>query len=150
MDFLKEQGLINTSKKYEEIYILLKEKYDISYDQLFTLCAVIGFKNNKVIKIDSKGREFRGSYLKRTNRASLYSIILNDGKLGKRIDSFEENEYQKKCVRKLEEYAEGGMEILTTEVFKGKWGANKLDEKYDEYIIDIISYVYSESLEVPF
>ena len=78
MDFLRDQGLIYTSKKYEEIYILLKERYDISYDQLFTLCAVVGFKNNRALERESRGREFRGSYLKRDNKASLYSIILND------------------------------------------------------------------------
>lgn len=150
MDFLRDQGLIYTSKKYEEIYKLLKEKYDISYDQLFTLCAAIGFKNNRFLEIGEKGREFRGSYLKRDNRASLYSIILNDETLGRQIDSFDKSEYQKECVKKLEKYAEGGMEILVEEVFRGKWGTNKLDERYDEYIIDIISYVYENSMEFPF
>ncbi|ERK30518.1 hypothetical protein [Clostridium intestinale] len=150
MDFLREQGLIFTSKKYEGVYISLNERYDISYDQLFTLCAVIGFKNNRYLEIESKGRQFRGSYLKMDSRASLYSIILNDTDFGKQIDSFENNEYQKKCTKKLEKYAEGGMEILVEEVFRGKWGTNKLDERYDEYIIDIISYVYEKSGDLPF
>ncbi|EJP6473040.1 hypothetical protein NHI66_002359 [Clostridium botulinum] len=150
MDFLRHQGLIYTSKKYEEIYIFLKERYDISYDQLFTLCAVVGFKNNRALERESRGREFRGSYLKRDNKASLYSIILNDEDLGKQIDSFEKSEYQKECIKKLEKYAEGGMEILVEEVFRGKWGRNKLAERYDEYIIDIISYVYENSIELPF
>lgn len=150
MDFLREQGLIYTSKKYEEIYIFLKERYDISYDQLFTLCAVVGFKNNRASERESRGREFRGSYLKRDNKASLYSIILSDEDLGKQIDSFDKNEYQKECIKKLEKYAEGGMEILVEEVFRGKWGASKLDERYDEYIIDIISYIYEKSIELPF
>ena len=150
MDFLRDQGLIYTSKKYEEIYIFLKERYDISYDQLFTLCAVVGFKNNRSLERESRGREFRGSYLKRDNKASLCSIILNDEDLGKQIDSFEKSEYQKECIKKLEKYAEGGMGILVEEVFRGKWGTNKLDERYDEYIIDIISYVYENSIELPF
>lgn len=150
MDFLREQGLIYTSKKYEEIYIFLKDRYDISYDQTFTLCAAIGFKNNRCLERESKGREFRGSYLKRDNKASLYSIILNDEELGKQIDSFDRVEYQKECIKKLEKYAEGGMEVLVEEVFRGKWGHNKLDERYDEYIIDIISYVYEKSIELPF
>lgn len=150
MDFLKEQGLIFTGKKYEEIYILFKNKYDISYDQLFTLCATIGFINNRSINRGDKGREFRGSYIKIKNRTSLYSIILNDSELGKAVDLFDNNEYQKKCVAKLEQYAEGGMEILVEEVFKGKWGANKLDEFYNEYIIDIISYVYEQAIDCPF
>ncbi|MDU6038635.1 MAG: hypothetical protein ACLSXT_11640 [Clostridium butyricum] len=150
MDFLRDQGLIYASKKYEEIYIFFKDRYDISYDQLFTLCAVVGFKNNRALERESKGREFRGSYLKRDNKASLYSIILNDEELGKQIDSFDKSEYQKECIKKLEKYAEGGMEILVKEVFRGKWGTNKLDERYDEYIVDIISYVYGNSIECPF
>ncbi|WP_297639072.1 hypothetical protein [uncultured Clostridium sp.] len=150
MDFLKEQGLIFTGRKYEDIYILLKNRYDISYDQLFTLCSVIGFKNNRLLNRGEKGREFRGSYLKVDNRTSLYSIILGDSELGKSIDLFDDKEYQRKCINKLEQYAEGGMEILVENVFRGKWGANKLDDKHDEYIIDIISYVYSEVYEIPF
>lgn len=150
MDFLRDQPLISTSKKYEEIYIFFKERYDISYSQLFTLCAVVGFKNNRALEVESTKTQFRGSYIKRDNKASLYSIILNDEELGKQIDSFDKSEYQKECIKKLRKYAEGGMEILVEEVFRGKWGTNKLDERYDEYIIDIISYVYENSIELPF
>ncbi|WP_283692846.1 hypothetical protein [Clostridium perfringens] len=150
MDFLREQGLIYTSKKYEEIYRLFANKYGISYDQLFTLCAVIGFRNNRMAEREEKGREFRGSYFKMENRASLYSIIINDSELGKMMESFDNSEYHKRCIDKLVMYSEGGMDILVEEVFRGKWGANKLDERYDEYIIDIISYVYGESIALPF
>ncbi len=42
------------------------------------------------------------------------------------------------------------MEILVNTVFKSKWNGEILDGSYDEYEIDIISYIYEQALEVPF
>lgn len=42
----------------------------------------------------------------------------------------------------LEEYAEGGMEILCEEVFNGQWNGRTLNNEYDEYEIDISKYIY--------
>ena len=47
MDFLAEQQIIFTSKKYEPIYKSLNTLIDVKYHDLFMLCASIGFKNNK-------------------------------------------------------------------------------------------------------
>lgn len=150
MDFLMDQHRLFTSKKYENVYFLFKEKYDISYDELFILCAAIGFKNNKRTPVGEKGREFRTNYFKRDSKATAYSIILNDPELGRQIEKFEDKEFGREARATLEEYAETGMERLIENLFIRKWDGNKLDDSYDEYIVDIVSYVYGLSIELPF
>ena len=150
MDFLSEQQLVFTSKRYEVIYKSLNNLIDVKYHDLFMLCAVIGFRNNNKLTVEEKGREFRSNYLSREQKATAYSIILNDNELEKKINRFEDREFIVKARKRLEEYAEGGMEILVNTVFKSKWNGEILDGSYDEYEIDIISYIYEQALEVPF
>lgn len=150
MDFLSEQQLVFTSKRYEAIYKSLNNLIDVKYHDLFMLCAVIGFRNNNKLTVEEKGREFRSNYLSREQKATAYSIILNDNELEKKINRFEDREFIIKARKRLEEYAEGGMEILVNTVFKSKWNGEILDGSYDEYEIDIISYIYEQALEVPF
>ncbi|KEI07164.1 hypothetical protein Z957_09565 [Clostridium sp. K25] len=152
-DFLTEQQIIfNTSKKFEDVYIKLNDIADIKYQELFILCATIGFKNNRSNKVEKKGRELRSAYLNSDQKSSAYSIILNENNIGKNIEKFEEKEFVFLAKKTLEEYAEGGMELLIKEAFPTKFNFEdeKLELRYDEYIIDIMSYVYRESTEVPF
>ena len=150
MDFLSDQQLIFTSKKYEPIYKTLNTLIDVKYHEIFMLAAAVGFKNDKKLPIDERGREFRSNYLSREQKATAYSIILNDNKLGKKISKFEDREFIVEARKCLEQYAEGGMEILVRDVFKSKWTGEILDESYGEYEIDLISYIYEQSMEVPF
>ena len=150
MDFLSEQQLIFTSKKYENIYKVLNKTIDVKYHDLFMLCASIGFKNNRKKAVVEKGREFRSNYLSREQKATAYSIILSDSELGRKINKFEDKEFILEARKALEQYAEGGMEILVEEVFKSKWTGEILDENYSEYEVDIISYIYEQSQEIPF
>ncbi|WP_461205027.1 hypothetical protein [Clostridium sp. DL1XJH146] len=150
MDFLAEQQLFYTSKKYETIYKYLNENLGIKYHELFTLVASIGFVNDRQIKFEKRGREFRSNYLNNQQKASIYSIILNDPELGKQIEMFNDKNFNLQCRKKLEEYAEGGMEILVEEVFKNKWNGTSLDSDYDEYDVDIMSYFLEYTMKVPF
>lgn len=150
MDFLMDQAILYTSKKYEEIYIQFKEKYDIKYQDLFLLCASIGFKKDRQKKIGEQGREFRTNYLNSKQKATAYSIILSDLEIGKNIEAFEGSEFRLKARKKLEAYAEGGMEILVEDVFGHRFDGNRLDPQYGEYDVDLLSYVYGDAMEVPF
>ncbi|MBN1074469.1 hypothetical protein DVV91_08960 [Clostridium botulinum] len=151
MDFLKEeQSLMFTSKKYEEVYVFFEKKLEIKYQQLFILCASLGFKKNVSKALDGKGREFRSNYLKTSERTTVYLILLNDQELGKNIEAFSDKDFQLKSRRKLEMYAEGGMDILVKDVFRNRWNGLKLDESYKEYEVDILSYIYADSKEIPF
>lgn len=150
MNFLSEQQIMFTSKRYEPIYKTLNKLLEIKYHDLFILCAALGFKNDRKISIDERGREFRSNYLSREQKSTAYSIILNDSKLGKQLDRFEERDFVKEARKTLEEYAEGGMQVLVDEVFGSKWTGKLLDDSYKEYEVDIISYIYSQSIEMPF
>jgi hypothetical protein len=137
------------SKKYEEIYILFKEKYDIKYQELFLICAM-GFKKNKEVKFSGHGREFRTNYLTTKQKAAAYSIILSDLEIGRNIETFENSEFRLKARKKLEAYAAGGMEILIEEVFGHRWDGNRLDTTYGGYEVDVLSYIYGDAIEVRF
>lgn len=150
MDFLQNQILIFTSRKYENIYIQFKEKYDLPYHRFFMMCAALGAKMGRKSIVSERGREFRSNYLSSDERYLAYSIILNDELKGKDIDQFNDKEFYAEARKLLEQYAEGGMDILVEQVFKSKWNGQILDEKYDNYQIDILSYVATALKEVPF
>lgn len=151
MDFLAEKQIVfNTGTMYEDIYIKLREIAEIKYHELFILCATIGFKNNNKKKIEGIGRELRSAFLDTNQKSSAYSIILNDPTIGKDIDKFEDKEFISLAKKTLEEYAAGGMELLINKAFPTKFNDNILDSRYDEYIVDIMSYIYQESIEIPF
>ncbi|MBT2682247.1 hypothetical protein [Bacillus sp. ISL-37] len=150
MDFLADQALVYTSKKYEEIYYHFNKNFEVKYQDLFLLCASIGFKKNRKLPLGERGRELRTNYLKVKQKATVYSIILSDEELGKNIEAFEEDEFPRKARKRIEEYAEGGMEILVEEVFGRRWDGNTLDTNYTEYEVDLLTYIYADSMAVPF
>lgn len=151
MDFLQEsEMIIYSSQKYEEIYIKINKDSKITYKNIFLLCAALGAHKGRVKSLDKTGREFRASYLKENEKNLVYSIILNDETDGKNIELFKEPEFRNKARRIIQEYAEGGMDVLVEEVFKEKWNGSKLYEKYDNYDVDIMKYLMATLKEVPF
>lgn len=151
MDFLSQkQMLIFTSKKYEPIYMLLNKEYDFPYHKLFILCASLGASKGKASELDGKGREFRSNYFNNDERNLIYSIILNDEMRGKNIEKFNESSFHAEARNIIENYAEGGMDILVEEVFKEKWDNHQLDSKYKDYHMDILKYVLANLKEIPF
>ncbi|MGE7953177.1 hypothetical protein [Lysinibacillus xylanilyticus] len=150
MDFLQKQMLVFTSKKYEEIYIYFNKELEIAYHKLFLICASLGARNGKSSVVAEKGREFRSNYFSNDERNLAYSIILNDESQGKNIELFNEESFHSEARKILESYAEGGMDILVTEVFGEKWDGVKLDKSYQNYSVDLLSYIVSKIKEVPF
>lgn len=150
MDFLKKQMLVYTSKEYEDIYKKIQEAYGIKYAQLFMLCCSLGFKKGRKISFKETGREFRSNYLNDDQRVSAYSILLNDRNLNITLKDFENQDMYHKFRQTLEEYAQGGMEVLIEEAFPPGIKNYINTKKYDEYLIDIMSYIYNEANAVPF
>jgi len=136
---------IYKSKKYENIYdVLSNKKHLFKMSELFTLCAVIGFKNNMQLPVAKRGTEMRSEHFKKDCFPVIFSMILSDSDIGGDIEKFEDYEFTKSAFKKIEEYAEGGMQFLCQNVFENKWNGNTLDTEYDEYEIDILRYVYDE------
>lgn len=150
MDFLQNQMLMYTSQKYENIYMLLNQEYDFAYHRLFLMCAALGARRSYSLPVEEKGREFRSNYFNSNERNLAYSIILNNESQGKDLDRFNDKAFYAEARKLLENYAEGGMEILVIEVFKEKWNGIKLDETYKNYPIDILNYVIATLKAVPF
>lgn len=151
MEFIQgSQIIFYTSQKYEAIYIRISKDLKISYKEIFLLCVSLGAKNNKKTKLEKRGREFRASYLNDEEVNLLYTILLNDSSVGKNIDSFDDPEKQVEMKKILEEYAEGGMDILVEEIFKERWNGVQLDEKYNTYSIDMLKYLIANLNAVPF
>lgn len=150
MDFLKKQMLIFTSKEYEDIYIKLQETYGIKYAHLFMLCCSLGFKRGRKVPFKETGREFRSNYLDDDQRVSAYCILLNDRNLNITLKDFDDPDMHPIFRQTLEQYAQGGMEILLDEAFP-PGVKNYINTKhYDEYLIDIMSCIYREANAVPF
>jgi len=151
MDFLGDkQILMYTSKKYEHIYTFFSNKYDMKYHSLFLICAAIGAKSGKSSPVEERSREFRSNYFSLDERNLVYIIILNDEMKGKDLERFKDADFPAEARKLIESYAEGGMDILVEDVFKEKWDGNKLDEKYKNYPVDLMSYVLTTLKEVPF
>jgi len=151
MGFLQEtEMLIYSSLKYEEIYIKVSKDLKITYKNIFLLCAALGARTGRTVAVAKRGREFRASYFNESEENLIYTIILNDETNGKNIELFSDPEFRKKARKIIEEYAEGGMDILIEEVFKEKWNGVKLDEKYDNYDVDIMKYLIANLNKVPF
>lgn len=151
MGFLQEaEMLIYSSEKYEEIYVRFNKDLKMSYKNIFLLCATLGARNGRTEPVDKRGREFRASYFNESEEQLVYTIILNDENNGKNIELFNDPEFRREARKMIEEYAEGGMSILVEEVFKEKWNGIKLDEKYDDYEVDIMKYLIANLNQVPF
>ncbi len=150
MDYLQSQILFYTSKKYEDIYLEIADKHKLSYAQLFTLLAAIGFKNNRRSSFSEKGREFRSSYLKDDAKSIIYTILLSDEMLKLDVEDLIDKNRFKDYTKQLEEYADGGMEILIEEVFPPNIAVSTRSKKYSDYMVDIVSYVYKSTSDAPF
>lgn len=151
MDFLGDKQIIMyTSKKYEHIYTFFSNTYDMKYHSLFLICAAIGAKSGKLSPVAERSREFRSNYFSLDERNLIYTLILNDENKGKDLERFNDSEFHAEARKVIENYAEGGMEILVEEVFREKWDGNRLDEKYKNYQVDLMSYILATLKDVPF
>lgn len=151
MDFISAQGLLFTSKKYEDIYIKFKDEYSIGYADLFCLACSIGFVENLKQKVEEKGRELRVNFLNSDERATIiYTILLEDEDLNINLEDLLDKDRFYKYRKTLEEYAEGGMYYLTKNIFPSHIKDNTAVKAYNDYIIDIMSYAYDKSEETPF
>ena len=114
------------------------------------LCSSIGFKKGRKVAFKETGREFRSNYLDDDQRVTAYCMLLNDRDLNISIEDFDNNELHIKFRQTLEQYAQGGMEILVNEAFPPNIKNFINTKTYDEYLIDIMSYIYKEANAVPF
>lgn len=152
MEFITAQGLLFTSKRFENIYLKFKNDYGISYPDLFCLVCSIGFIENKRTKLEEKGREMRVNYFSNNSEKTtiIYTILLEDKELNIEIEDLLNKDLFTRFRNVLEEYAEGGMCYLIENIFPAHIKDNTTVKAYDDYIVDIMSYVYDSYNKTPF
>lgn len=150
MNFLAKDFGLFSSEEFETIYDELKNKYEIRYQDLFMLCAQIGFRKKKRKKLIGKGKEFRSSTINARQKACCYSILFNASEFDTSMEGMKKDSFQSEGKNILEEYANGGMAILVSTIFKTKWNGKNLDSSYKEYDIDLMSFIKEELESVPF
>lgn len=142
---------IYKSKKYEAIYVILaSEKHIFKMGELFTLCVSLGFKHNNLVPFEKKGSEMRSEQFKENHLTALYSIMINSPLIKAELDSFRDYDFIKNAFKIIEQYAEGGMEILCREVFEKNWNGYELAEDYEYYDVDLLRFIYEDYKEGSF
>ena len=73
--------------------------------------------------------------------SSPIEIKITPSSFNKDLDTLNDKDFQSECKNILEEYAIGGLEYLCESLFGFKWNGIKLDEIYDEYDLDLMSFI---------
>lgn len=147
---LSDSFFVNRSKKYDNIYDYFNKKQTFKMAELFTLCAVIGFINNKKVSFKDKGKDLRSETIHSNELMNIYTIMMKSSDINATLDDFNNKNFRKEKFKDIEEYAEGGMDILVKEVFVGNWDGNELTPGYNKYEIDILSYINEKRNSNPF
>jgi len=140
---LNNNFFILKSKKYEDIYdVLVNKKHNFKMYELFTLCASVGFGHNNPLPIGDRGKDIRSEHLKESQLYVLYSIMIHSPLIKANLESFRDYDFIKTSFKTIEQYAEGGMEILCRDVFEKNWNGYVLEEEYEYYDVDLLRFVY--------
>lgn len=109
-----------------------------------------GFSHSNPLAIAEKGKEIRSEHLKENQLSVLYSIMINSPLIKADLDSFRDYDFIKNSFKIIEQYAEGGMEILCKEVFEKNWNGYVLTEEYEYYDVDLLRFIYKGYIEASF
>jgi hypothetical protein len=148
---LNNSFFISKSKKYEDVYeVIVNKKHIFKMYEFFTFCASVGFSHSNPLAVAEKGKEMRSEHFKETQLSVLYSIMINSPLIKADLDSFRDYDFIKNSFKIIEQYAEGGMEILCKEVFEKNWNGYVLTEEYEYYDVDLLRFVYKDYMEGSF
>lgn len=140
---LSQNFSIYRSEKYNNVYeTLISKKVYTNRAEVFTLAAIVGFRKGNRKKIEKRATEMRSEHISGKELVALLTIIFKE--FDNDLNKFENYDLVKEKMQIVEEYAEGGMEILCNEAFNGLWNGYVLKEDYDRYQIDLIRYLNTE------
>lgn len=142
---ITDDSRLYTDSRFDDIYNLFAEKYSIKVHELFSIATAVGYKRNKREAFNTKGKEFRFMLLSENNKALMHMIILKE--LLERVD---DSNFEQTFKKYVQEYANGGMEILIDEVFRQNFRNGLLEKDYNEYDVDLLTFIKREINELPF
>lgn len=104
---------VKVSSVYKEIYTGLKNYAVGDFHELFFLCVCLGYKNNKKIQEQKKEDCFWSRTITSDEWHVYYSLFLHSNHM-----DFSKLESDGDVISFMEDYANGGMEILIDEFLK--------------------------------
>lgn len=154
MGILKDNQMIfYTDSKYNDVFdtfIKKEDKNKIEIKQLYILAATLGFKNSKRVQVSSKGKETRTSYLSYKEEALLLNMVFADSEINNNIDEIVNLNNKMKIKNIIDEYANGGLELIVEIGLPHRWNGEFLDNEYGNLTFDLSKYILSEIQNIPF
>lgn len=154
MGILKDNQMIfYTDSKYNDVFdtfIKKEAKNKIEIKQLYILAATLGFKNSKRVQVSSKGKETRTSYLSYKEEALLLNMVFADSEINNNIDKIVNLNNKIKIKNIIDEYANGGLELIVERGLPHRWNDEFLDNEDGNLTFDLSKYILSEIQNIPF
>lgn len=154
MGILKDNQMIfYTDSKYNDVFdtfIKKEAKNKIEIKQLYILAATLGFKNSKRVQVSSKGKETRTSYLSYKEEALLLNMVFADSEINNNIDKIVNLNNKIKIKNIIDEYANGGLELIVERGLPHRWTGEFLDNEDGNLTFDLSKYILSEIQNIPF
>ncbi|OEL00937.1 hypothetical protein AST12_10285 [Staphylococcus succinus] len=154
MGILKDNQMIFfTDSKFNNVFDIFTKKEvgsKIEIKQLYILAASVGFKNSKRVKIENKGKETRTSYLSYKEEALLLNMVFADNEINNNIDEIVNLNNKLKIKNIIDEYANGGLELITEKGLSHRWNGEYLSNEDGNLTFDLSKYILSEIQNIPF
>lgn len=154
MGILKDNQMIFfTDSKYNDVFDTFNKKESknkIEIKQLYILAAAVGFKNSKRVQIENKGKETRTSYLSYKEEALLLNMVFADSEIDNNIDEIVNLNNKMKIKNIIDEYANGGLELIVESGLPHRWNGEFLNNEDGNLTFDLSKYILSEVQNIPF
>ncbi|MCE4994352.1 hypothetical protein [Staphylococcus xylosus] len=154
MGILKDNQMIFfTDSKFNNVFDIFTKKEvgnKIEIKQLYILAATVGFKNSKRVKIENKGKETRTSYLSYKEEALLLNMVFADDEINNNIDEIVNLNNKLKIKNIIDEYANGGLELIIEKGLPHRWNGEYLNNEDGNLTFDLSKYILSEIQNIPF
>ncbi|WP_426443721.1 hypothetical protein [Staphylococcus xylosus] len=154
MGILKDNQMIFfTDSKFNNVFDIFTKKEmgnKIEIKQLYILAATVGFKNSKRVKIENKGKETRTSYLSYKEEALLLNMAFADDEINNNIDEIVNLNNKLKIKNIIDEYANGGLELIIEKGLPHRWNGEYLNNEDGNLTFDLSKYILSEIQNIPF
>ncbi len=155
---LNTNVIFRRNTTHEKVYKILKNKTTMSDFEIFSYIVLVGLSFDKMesftnINVDAnKTLQTRGHVIKNRTLLGIYASLLEKDEFKYNIEKLANEDFIKgEFVKTVEEYAEGGMQLLLEE-FKDawRWDGDSISEEYDDYDVDLLRFIYDRVNSVEF
>lgn len=144
--------LFKRNRIYNRVYDILKIKTSMEPYEIFSYTLLVGLAFDRREAFKERDLETRANVLKARTLLGIYASLLEKENFRYNIEKLGSEEFIKnELLNTIEEYAEGGMQILLEE-FKEiwRWDGNSISDEYNDYDVDLIRFIYDKVNAVDF